>query len=356
VLHGHEHQEWIEVDVEGRLVLSAGACYESSWMANGYSFGQIDFDQKQGGIRLRQWDAIGRGWVPRNIAGKTQDGLWPLRNLAWIKNPAIETFTGSAESISLEDDPPPTPGESPEEHYTRRYCQHVIYQHDVLELFGCDIPRALQRHQLSVAYVSLNLAHEDDDLLSPVPLKRNLKPSKKPTDAEGDEEPPKGVHDSSTAVEFVLDEVSKSTGRLLINGPAGAGKSTLMRWCAIHAAQQVLDSSSNPLLTFADSCTPNNPTDENRYNDDKMPGGPGPWRRKIPLLIRLRECPTGQLPGAKDLPGFLAKHLPSAPLNWMTDVLDSGQALVLFDGMDEIHRDKRPPVGERNRGTNPYIS
>jgi hypothetical protein len=39
----------------------------------------------------------------------------------------------------------------------------VIKQHDVLELFGCDIPKELQRHQLSVAYVSLNLAQEDEE-------------------------------------------------------------------------------------------------------------------------------------------------------------------------------------------------
>jgi hypothetical protein len=347
VLHGHEHQEWVEADAEGRLVLSAGACYESSWMSNGYSFGQIDLDQKQGSVWLRQWESIGRGWVPRNIWGKTQDDRWPLRNLSWIKNPTIETVAGSAESVSFEDDPPPAPGESAEEHYTRRYCRHVIDQHDRLELFGCDIPRALQSHQLSVAYVSLNLAHDDDDeLLSLVPSKRDLKPSKRLADAEDDEKPQKGIGDSSAAVEFILDEVSDSTGRLLINGPAGAGKSTLMRWCAIHAAQQVLDSPSSPLPTFTRSRNPKNPTAGNRCNDDGLPGISGTWRRKIPLLIRLRDCPTGRLPAANELPGFLAKHLPSAPSNWMTDVLDSGQALVLFDGVDEIHRDQRRQLAE----------
>lgn len=349
VLHGHEHQEWVEVDGENRLVISAGACYESSWMANGYSFGHIDLDQLQGSVRLCKWDSIGRGWVPRNIAGKTKDGLWTLPNLPWIKRSCDEAgVVGPIEPVSIDEDPQPALELSAEEHYTRRYCQHVIKQHDVLELFGCDIPRELQSHQLSVAYVSLNLAHEDQDepLCPPPHAISETKPLAMRVKAKCDEERGEGIGNSSASIEFVLDEISDGTKRLLINGPAGAGKSTLMRWCAIHVAQQMLNEPSSLAPSFDDPASPKQLVARDRRNDETSPGDTCSWRHKIPFLIRLRDCPSGRLPAANELPHFLAKHLPSAPTNWMTDVLDSGQALVLFDGVDEIHRDHRRQLAE----------
>ncbi len=347
VLHGHEHKEWVETDNDGRLVLSASACYDSSWMTNGYSFGRIDLDMQKGGVRLRQWDSTGHGWIPRNIAGKTQDGLWPLPHLPWINKAGFETQADEIVQVSTEDDLQPAPGETAEEHYTRRYCQHVIDQHDVLELFGCDIPRELQRHQLSVAYVSLNLAHEEkDEPLSCHPSKIEKKLIKVEAESEGVEEQQDVIGDSSAAIEFVLDEISEGSRRLLINGPAGAGKSTLMRWCAIHAAQQILKEPSSPTQTFGTQNNQDTLSDINRSNNEELRSNSGNWRRKIPFLIRLRDCSTGRLPAAKELPSFLAKHLPSAPVNWMTDALNSGQAIILFDGVDEIHRDQRSQLAE----------
>jgi predicted MPP superfamily phosphohydrolase len=342
VLHGHEHQEWVETDNEGRLVLSAGACYEATCMDNGYSFGYIDFDQRKGGIQLRQWDSIGRGWVPRNIAGKTKDGLWLLQNFSWLNTSGTEEKDRSSESISHDvDNSKPLVGESAEEHFTRRYCEYVIKQYDVLELFGCDIPRELQNHQLSVAYVSLNLVQEDETqpLNRDVNFSSDSSSTKNITYLEGNEEVQNDIINSSAVVEHVLDSVSKSSRCLLINGSAGAGKSTLMRWCAIHAAQNIL---AKPFSIEAIK-TPLGPL---QYTDESLSSISENWRRKIPLLIRLRDCPVGKLPAANDLPSFLAKHLPSAPLNWMTNVLDSGRALVLFDGVDEIHKNQRPQLAK----------
>lgn len=337
VLHGHEHQEWVEFDRESRLILSAGASYESSWMANGYSIGYVDLDKHNGGIRLRQWDRSGRGWVPRNIAGKTKDGLWPLSQISWINRSASDV---SAELVSLLPEVSlAVLSDSAEENYTRRFCQHVIDQHDVLELFGCDISRELQRHQLSVAYVSLNLAREDEDedeaLCCIASDDQEIKAIKEQVVSVCKKDQRDDLGASSTTVEFVLDKVSASNRRLLINGPAGAGKSTLMRWCAIHAAQQRL-----PLRNLKKSRV------SDQYDDIKVSDDSDSWRLKIPLLIRLRDCPTGRLPAVNDLPKFLAKHLPSAPSDWMTDVFDSGQALVLFDGVDEIHPDQRRQLAE----------
>lgn len=337
VLHGHEHQEWVETDSEGGLILSAGACYNASWMGNGYSVGYIDLDQQTGGIQLRQWDSSGRGWVPRNIAGKTVNGLWLLKNLSWLSSSSIEKLTSSPESIFSQDDSKPILGESPEEHFTQQYCNQVIDKHDVLELFGCTIPKELQRHQLSVAYVSLNLAQEDEE--QPLSRRVKLKCDSNKTDLVSNEEPQKDIDNSSAAIEYVLDSVSKGSGRLLINGSAGAGKSTLMRWCAIHAAQNKLNKSF-PLESVK------TPSALNQHNDKELTGDSENWRQKIPLLIRLRDCPDGRLPAANNFPCFLFKHLPTAPANWITNILNSGRALVLFDGVDEIHQDQRPQLSE----------
>lgn len=252
-----------------------------------------------------------------------------MPSLPWIEGSQVQQVSGIVADDVRNDDSWHEASESPEQHYTRRYCKHVIDQFDVLELFGCDIPRELQRHSLSVAYVSLNLAPDNEvegsefgDLLQPM-LDQPVKPlGSAASDSLSDSQP----IDTSSRFDFVLDHVSKQGGRLVINGPAGAGKSTLLRWCAITAARQVINACSE------DGGAPLN--------------GAMDWRGRIPVLIRLRDCPNGRLPAANDLPKFLAKHLPAAPVNWMTDILASGRAIVLFDGVDEIHRDQRPLLAE----------
>lgn len=347
VLHGHEHQEWIEFNDDGRMVISAGACYEASWMANGYNFGQIDFDQQVGGIWLRQWDNIGRGWVSLNIAKKTKDGFRKFPKLIWLEN------LKHRENGDLEDSEVHINNELDETenslsvHFTRRYCEFIVNQYDTLELFGCDIPKKLQKHQLSVAYVSLNLVKEGDEFKRSSIQKHgvNKKILESGSDNYGEMQP--DIANGSASIEYVLDKVSTGSGRLLINGPAGAGKSTLLRWCAIHAARQLLSVGPRELLNF------DTPKDLVKIGADSWKKGSPEvwpelqtWRRKIPFLIRLRDCPQGRLPPANQLPNLIAKHLPHAPSNWITSILDAGQALVLFDGVDEIHLDLRPLLAQ----------
>jgi 3',5'-cyclic AMP phosphodiesterase CpdA len=314
VFHGHEHQEWVEPDSEGRLILSAGACYESSWMANGYSFGQIDLDKGNARIWLQEWDSVGRGWVPRNIAGKVKHGIWNIKNLQWVIDLQNKSEIDFVELIEHNDNAETTSNLSPIEHFTQKFCQHIISQHDVLELFGCDIPYPLKRHQLSVAYVTLNLAQDDGhELLNSDIPKQDLKPSKNHPILGENEEQHKESGNTTGAIEFILDEISLGTGRLLINGPAGSGKSTLMRWCAIQAAKQQLQFKSNSEKTDGDARKQKNISFRNQSRFETEHGAASNWREKIPLLIRLRDCPNGRLPPANELPAFLAKHLPTAP-------------------------------------------
>ncbi|MBD1872113.1 leucine-rich repeat domain-containing protein [Nodosilinea sp. FACHB-131] len=60
------------------------------------------------------------------------------------------------------------------------------------------------------------------------------------------------------------------------------------------------------------------------------------WRDKVPFVIRLRDCPNGRLPRPEDFPLPLAKELPDPPLGWVYEVLNNGQALIMFDGVDEV--------------------
>ena len=85
VLHGHEHLETVSQEESGNILVSAGACYECSWMANGYNFGQINLDGTGGKIILRAWDNIGRGWVAKNIAKKAPLGSWSIKDVGLHK-------------------------------------------------------------------------------------------------------------------------------------------------------------------------------------------------------------------------------------------------------------------------------
>lgn len=346
LLHGHEHQEWVEVDADHHCIISAGACYDSTWMPNGYSIGQIDIESLNGAIHLRQWDNSGGGWVPRDVASRTREGIWPLPGLTWINSGTSEREAIAAEIEPVFDQKNPETEVSPEIHFTRRFCQHVIDQHDVLELFGCDIPRELQRHQLSVAYVSLNLScgEENESLPTARGFINDRSSALFPEGYDGVEANKSG--DSSTGIESILDDVAEHSGRLIIMGPAGAGKSTLLRWCAIQAACDVL---SGPMIFSKASRIVQDEEilkEWNRFKDENPVAVAASWRWKIPVLIRLRDCSGGKLPSADDIPRFLAKHLPAAPAGWMTSVLDSGRALILLDGVDEVHRDQRRQLAE----------
>lgn len=337
LLHGHEHQEWVEHDSQGHLIISAGAAYQSSWMANGYNFGQFDLDQHSGCIHLRQWDDSGGGWVERNIAGHTTHGRWNLKNLNWL-----QTSTAAEPSPLPGQDDPTSISQttlSPTDHYSRRFCEQVLREHDRLELFGCTIPQELRQQRISVAYVSLNLSREideDDPFADEAPAKKLAKP-----ESAEDDEPDEGAENVSASFEQVLNRISGASGRLMIRGPAGAGKSTLLRWCAIQAAEGILAHLAKDISAGADSAKV-----AVRSLDARMQTPVDDWRTKTPVLIRLRDCKEGTLPPAAELPQFLAKHLPSPPQNWMLAQFDTGKVLVLLDGVDEVHEDHRPKLAE----------
>jgi predicted MPP superfamily phosphohydrolase len=87
VLHGHEHQVWVDAETEGHTKIAAAACYDRSDKENGYNFVRLKVDEGSGEVWLRKYDREGGGWIPRIIKGSTDnDGKWSLRHLSWLLN------------------------------------------------------------------------------------------------------------------------------------------------------------------------------------------------------------------------------------------------------------------------------
>ncbi|MER6252592.1 NACHT domain-containing protein [Streptomyces sp. NPDC001584] len=159
--------------------------------------------------------------------------------------------------------------------FEQKYAQYVARAHGRLQLFGLTTSRAREEWPLDLAYISLAVSGEQQ----PMPG-----------------EP--GMHQGPVRAEHALG----SADRVLLRGPAGSGKSTLMQWLALNAAQQ------------AD----------------------GPWAACVPFVLRLRAFTTAEsLPLPEEF--LKAAGVPlSAPAGWAEDLMLNGRALVLVDGVDEV--------------------
>ncbi|MFI8387957.1 NACHT domain-containing protein [Streptomyces sp. NPDC085540] len=159
--------------------------------------------------------------------------------------------------------------------FEERYAQYIARTHGRLQLFGLTLSRSRQEWPLDVAYISLSVSGEEQ-LMPGAPA----------------------VHRTQLRAEQAL----ASADRILLRGPAGSGKSTLVQWLALNAARQ---------------------TD-------------GPWRTGVPFVLRLRSFTgSGDLPLPEDF--LRAGGVPlSAPPGWVEDLMLSGRALVLVDGVDEV--------------------
>jgi predicted MPP superfamily phosphohydrolase len=323
VLHGHEHQDFVKSDAgSGHTVISAGACHEwSESKNNGYNFVQLDFAAGTGEVWLRQYESTGGGWIPRIIHDRTDDrGCWDLNHLQpWmqklmnVKNPKKNNEPqeeGSTEIIAnskidrVED-------------YEARYLQSVAKKLDYIELFGIDLPRESKEYSLTVAYVSLNLSDEEAT----------------ETEVEELEDDLTLMSQTTFPAEQVFDNLADK-GRLLIRGIAGSGKTTILRWAAVQSARNqatATHAGKQKLLPIKPLLSGNEEEIDAAFADPARD-----WRHKIPFIIRLRDCEKGKLPRPCEFHLKLAKELPDPPDGWIDDVLRSGRALVMFDGVDEV--------------------
>lgn len=109
-----------------------------------------------------------------------------------------------------------------------------------------------------------------------------------------------------------IDDMLAQSNRLIIQGDPGAGKTTLLQWIAVQAARRAFQP---PLET---------------------------WNDAAPFLIRLREWVKKPFPHVTDWAAAIkSPTLPPLPPDWALRLLNTGQAIVLIDGIDELPPDQR---------------
>jgi len=182
--------------------------------------------------------------------------------------------------------------------FEKRYRNAVILNLDKLFLFGVKLSDSSKRYKLSVAYVTLLVEYsgfiDNDELDSP-----------------SDDMPDREYEGEQI---LSIDEAISKSKRLLLRGPTGSGKTTLMKWVAVMSAGSNL---------------------KKELND---------WNECVPFFIRLRNFSDADLPSPKNFPSLTAKSLSDEmPEKWVAEKLKAGKAIILVDGIDEIaenHREK----------------
>ncbi|MFH8760128.1 NACHT domain-containing protein [Streptomyces atroolivaceus] len=165
--------------------------------------------------------------------------------------------------------------------FEQRYADFVATTNCRMGLFGLTLGRSASEWPLETAYISLSVSGEgagQDGL------------------------------DRTATVTVSVEQALAGTDRLLLRGPAGSGKSTLVQWLALNAARR----------TFGSDL--------------------GDWNRCVPFVLRLRAFAShGSLPVPEEF--LRAAGIPldgAAPAGWADGVLSEGRGLVLVDGVDEV--------------------
>ncbi|MEU6371268.1 NACHT domain-containing protein [Streptomyces sp. NPDC046931] len=217
---------------------------------------------------------------------------WQHGRLTAVPATAIHIVTGFydayfehlAERPTLED---AGRSRAPRAGFESDYRSYVERNYGELRIFGLDFNRSDHAQwPLDTAYLSLELSHQGTqdraDFLEAAPR-----------------------HEVSSGRQRVESALSGKR-RVLLRGLAGSGKTTLIQWLAITAARD--DFSYR--LGHLDDCVPS----------------------VLPLRTLIRQ---GALPSPGNFLAATGTPL-SPPPDWAEEVMRSGRALLLIDGVDEI--------------------
>ena len=187
------------------------------------------------------------------------------------------------------------------------YRTSVARKFGDLRQFGLlDLPSAMQWQPIDVTYISLTSSSP----LSPDTLETMSHQFASSAMAIR--------QDRAGSVEEVVGALSRKTGdsdrglRVAISGTAGSGKTTVLHWLATKCAlSQESSSTLPPELAHLENC--------------------------VPFVATLRDVSTRHVELTNDdLLGGLDTSTFRRPADWLENVLESGQALVIFDGLDEV--------------------
>lgn len=164
--------------------------------------------------------------------------------------------------------------------YEVDYLRSILHDYDKLELYGLDLSWDVRRYSLTTGYLSLRVRSDE----------RQANPQS-------------------------IDEVLQVPGVTVIQGLAGAGKTTILQWLAVTAAKKGFSGS----LSQLNGC--------------------------VPFFVRLRHFAQEPLPALRLLPHLTTDStIVDEPDGWFADVIKSRTPLILIDGVDELPEDKYPDL------------
>lgn len=191
--------------------------------------------------------------------------------------------------------------------FENRYLESLSRRLDVLQLYGADIPERQNRYSLSVAYISLTASTPSESQLE------SRIPHSDIESKTSDRMIYKKPKDLNTELEFVRVETALGGGdKVIIGGPAGSGKTTLLQWIAVTACR------------------------------NSFTGDLSQWNGTVPFRIQLRQFTHRTLPNPEEFVSIALPNISNTmPDGWVHQLLTSGRALLLIDGLDELTQARR---------------
>lgn len=174
------------------------------------------------------------------------------------------------------------------QHFEKLFRQGLLRELDEIELFGLDADWRYRRYALTSAYVDLLLQQSLD-----------------------------GAGGRGSGLRF--EDVVRDHRRILLEGDAGSGKSTALRYLAVRALRGELHRAGEEDTAI------------------------------VPFLIKLRRLFTedGRFrePEVEDFVRLIARPIHrSKPEGWVTGLMEAGRAMVFLDGIDEVPARHRAAV------------
>jgi hypothetical protein len=197
--------------------------------------------------------------------------------------------------------------------FQERYCRALVERLDKMEPFGIRQPDEIgEKLRLQVAFIKLNLTMPRLTPHSSLSGRRETL-ADAPSELAAKEKWEESAQSPMTQTVVPLEQALAEQRRIMIEGPAGSGKSTLLQWIAVQAAQ------------------------------NSFPETMQAWNQLVPFFIRLRRCRQDGFPPPEAWPRLEANTVAGTmPPEWAHELLESGRALVLIDGVDEM------PLRQRN--------